>query len=173
MLSYPISGCKINLNTNGLVRVIENPRDVYRVPAWEAEDSQGEKKLWKYPDLILIPVNGSRIDYLATGTEQEFFRHGDGSIREYPKYQIQQGLDHSSIFNSDSDNSDEGLEVIGDTLLKNGYIPLWFGMNELEKNNRDYAAEGSDFREWKVVEITITGEKNYFKSTTDSYFVLG
>ena len=173
MLSYPISGCQIKLNTNGLVRVIENPRDVYRVPAWEAEDSQGEKKLWKYPDLILIPENGSRIDYLARGTEQDFVRYQDGEIRAYEKYQITYGLDTSSIFNSGSDVSDEGLEVIGDTLLKNGYIPLFFGMNEIEKNNKDYADEGSNFREWRIVEITITGEKNYFKSTVDSYFVVG
>ena len=173
MASYSHSGCELNIITNGLARVIQDPEAYIKVPNWDRED---ESDLSDYPDALIIPNNGVCISPFAKYEEQRFVRREDGSIVEYEKQTYPQwDVGVTSIFNCSGDIAKPDVEILDEELLKNPFCIVWAGLNSLEylvKHEQEMDPE-SNWKEWKKVTITLQGESGYFRSNADHYSAIG
>ena len=143
---------------------------------------EGEAKLrCQYPDLLLIPTNGSRISDAMVYQkkkykEYEIDENGESLIAEddqTPDYPASYSMwNNHQLWNSNIEQIKQECETIS-------FIPISFG---LEGNEVDFAERKKSYEDgqsgryhkkvWDI-ELTIDGETEFFKSTASRFFCKG
>lgn len=162
---------------------MENPRDYYReVDTEEYWGPEGEAKLrCQYPDLLLIPTNGSRISNVMVYQkekykEYEIDENGEslyGEDDQTPDYPTSYSMwNNHNLWNSNIEQVKKECETIS-------FIPIVFGLesNELGflegKQRYEDGYSGRYYKKVWDIEITIEGETEFFKSSASRFFCVG